>query len=132
MPTDLLDLPGYPGHAQARTFAEDCARNIPENTLDDAGALQAELSRRAALLSTDQVTALDASHNDVHLKVGVGGRSEKLVTLVVPARSWGEAVAEHGLDSSGDAKHKPTRALVAVSIQESERGRHDGEEEEEY
>ena len=72
MSTDLLDLPGYPGHGQARIFAEDCVRNIPENTLDDAGALQAELSRRAAHLSVDQVTALDAlspQTRKLHLRV---------------------------------------------------------------
>ena len=48
MPTDLLDLPGYPGHAQARSFADECVRGISEDVLESDAALLAELGRRVA------------------------------------------------------------------------------------
>ena len=60
MSTDLENLPGYPGHDQAQAFTEDCVRDIPEDTQGDAVALRAELNRRAALLSEDQVESLAA------------------------------------------------------------------------
>ena len=60
MSTDLGNLPGYPGHDQAQAFAEDCVRDIPEGAQNDAVALRAELNRRAALLSEDQVESLAA------------------------------------------------------------------------
>eukprot|EP00937_MAST-01D_sp_MAST-1D-sp2_P002559 g2559.t1 len=60
MPTDLLELPGYPGHDQAQPFAQECVRDITEDTLADAAALQTELSRRVAQLSENQVASLTA------------------------------------------------------------------------
>ena len=60
MPTDLLELPGYPGHDQAQPFAQGCVRGITEDTLADAAALQTELSRRVAQLSENQVASLTA------------------------------------------------------------------------
>ena len=60
MPTDLENLPGYPGHDQAQAFIEDCVRDIPEDAQGDALALQAELNRQVALLSEDQVESLAA------------------------------------------------------------------------
>ena len=48
MPTDLLDLPGYPGHAQARSFADECVRGVSEEVLESDTALLAELGRRVA------------------------------------------------------------------------------------
>ena len=58
MATDLSNLPGYPGHDQVHAFAEECARGIPDDTRADGQALQAELSRRVALLSESQITPL--------------------------------------------------------------------------
>ena len=58
MATDLSNLPGYPGHDQVHAFAEECARGIPDDTRADVQALQAELSRRVALLSEDQTASL--------------------------------------------------------------------------
>ena len=40
MPTDLLDLPGYPGHAQARSFADECVRGISEDVLGSDAAMR--------------------------------------------------------------------------------------------
>ena len=48
MPTDLLDLPGYPGHAQARSFVDECVRGVPAEALESDAALREELSRRVA------------------------------------------------------------------------------------
>ena len=55
MPTDLLDLPGYPGHAQARSFADECVRGISEDVLESDAALLAELGRRAASIPEDSM-----------------------------------------------------------------------------
>ena len=46
MPTDLENLPGYPGHDQAQAFIEDCVRDIPEDAQSDALTLRAELNVR--------------------------------------------------------------------------------------
>ena len=60
MPTDLLDLPGYPGHDQVQVFADDCLLGVSDDTRADPVALRAELNRRVALLSEDQVESLAA------------------------------------------------------------------------
>ena len=60
MPTDLLDLPGYPGHDQVQAFADDCLLGVSDDTRADPVALRAELNRRVALLSEDQVESLAA------------------------------------------------------------------------
>ena len=52
---DPLNLPGYQGHDQVHAFAGECARGVPDETRADAQALQAELSRRVALLSESQI-----------------------------------------------------------------------------
>ena len=58
MATDLLNLPGYPGHDQVHAFADECARGMSDDTRAGAQALQAELSRRVALLSESQIAPL--------------------------------------------------------------------------
>ena len=60
MPTDLLDLPGYPGHAQARSFADECVRGVSEEVLESDAALLAELSRRVASIPEDSIASLES------------------------------------------------------------------------
>ena len=60
MPTDLLDLPGYPGHAQARSFADECVRGVSEEVLESDAALLAELGRRVASIPEDSIASLES------------------------------------------------------------------------
>ena len=60
MPTDLLDLPGYPGHAQARSFVDECVRGVPAEALESDAALREELSRRVASIPGDSIATLEA------------------------------------------------------------------------
>ena len=59
-PTDLLDLPGYPGHAQARSFVDDCVRGVPDAVLENDAALLAELGRRVASIPEDRIASLES------------------------------------------------------------------------
>ena len=71
MPTDLLDLPGYPGHAQARSFADECMRGVSEEVLESDAALLAELSRRVASIPEDSIASLEMPRSSVPTQRGV-------------------------------------------------------------
>ena len=60
MPTDLLDLPGHPGHAQARPFADGCVGGVPGEVLESDAALLAELGRRVASIPEDSIALLES------------------------------------------------------------------------
>ena len=60
MPTDLLDLPGYPGHAQVLSFADECVRGVSGGVLGSDAALLAELSRRVASIPEDSIASLES------------------------------------------------------------------------